>query len=63
MLKIFLYLFVIPVVVYASDSLDINRFFKRGDNNYYRTRIMYMLIIMVFSYLVVSFINDFLGVL
>lgn len=63
MLKIFLYLFVIPVVVYASDSLDINRFFKIGDNNYYRTRIMYMLIIMVFSYLIVSFINDFLGVL
>ena len=62
MVKIILYILVIPIVVYASDSLNINSIFKKGQSNYYQARIIYMFIIMGLSYLVVNFINDFLGV-
>ena len=44
------------------DSLDINRFFKKGQSNYYQARVFYMLLVMVMSYLIVNFVNDFLGV-
>lgn len=62
MVKLVLYILVIPIVVYASDSLNINSMFKKGQSNYYQARIIYMFIIMGLSYLVVNFINDFLGV-
>jgi uncharacterized membrane protein YwzB len=62
MVKLVLYLFVIPLVVYSCDSLNINSIFKKGRSNYYQARIMYMFIVMIISYLIVSFVNDFLGV-
>ena len=62
MVKLVLYILVIPIVVFASDSLNINGIFKKGKSNYYQARIIYMFIIMGLSYLVVNFINDFLGV-
>ena len=62
MVKLLLYIFVIPIVVYSSDSLSINAIFKKGKSDYYQARIMYMFIIMIMSYLVVNFIYDFLGV-
>lgn len=62
MVKFILYLLVIPIVVWSMDSVNINGIFKKGQSNYYQARVMYMLIVSVLSYLVVSFINDFLGV-
>lgn len=62
MVKLILYIFIIPIVVFSMDSLDINRFFKKGQSNYYQARVFYMLMVMAFSYLIVSFVNDFLGV-
>ena len=62
MIKFILYLLVIPIVVWSMDSVNINGIFKKGQSNYYQARVMYMLIISGMSYLVVSFINDFLGV-
>ena len=62
MAKLILYILVIPIVVFSMDSLDINRFFKKGQSNYYQARVFYMLLVMVLSYLLVSFIYDFLGV-
>ena len=62
MIKFILYLLVIPIVVWSVDSVNINGIFKKGQSNYYQARVMYMLIISGMSYLVVSFINDFLGV-
>ena len=62
MVKLLLYVLVIPIVVFASDSLNINGIFKKGQSNYYQARIIYMFIIMGLSYLVVNFVNDFLGV-
>lgn len=62
MVKFVLYLLVIPIVVWSMDSVNINEIFKRGQSDYYQARVMYMIIVASLSYLVVNFINDFLGV-
>ena len=62
MVKLILYLFVIPLVVYAMDSVNINGIFKKGQSNYYQARVMYMFLVMVLSFNIVQFVNDFLGV-
>lgn len=62
MVKIILYVIIIPIVVYSFDSVNINGIFKKGQSNYYQARIIYMFLIMGISYLVVNFVNDFLGV-
>ena len=62
MVRIILYILVIPIVVFSMDSVNINAIFKKGQSNYYQARIFYMLLVMSVSYLVVNFINDFLGV-
>lgn len=62
MVKLILYLFVMPLVVYSFDSVNINAIFKKGRSDYYQARVMYILLIISVSYLVVNFINDFLGV-
>lgn len=62
MVKLILYLLVIPLVVYAMDSVNINGIFKKGQSNYYQARVMYMFLVMVLSFNIVQFINDFLGV-
>lgn len=62
MVKFILYLLVIPIVVWSMDSVNINGIFKRGQSDYYQARFMYMIIVVSLSYLVVNFVNDFLGV-
>lgn len=62
MAKLVLYVMIIPVVVYSLDSVNINGIFKKGRSNYYQARIMYVFLVMSITYLVVNFINDFLGV-
>lgn len=62
MVKLLLYFFVLPIVVYAMDSVNLNAIFKKGKSNYYQARIMYMIIVSCISYLVVNFIYDFFGV-
>lgn len=62
MVKIILYLMIIPLVVYGLDSVNINGIFKKGKSNYYQARIIYMFLVISISYLVVNFINEFLGV-
>ena len=62
MVKLILYIFVIPLVVFSMDSLNINSIFKKGQSDYYQARVFYMLLVMSLSYLVVQFISDFLGV-
>jgi len=62
MVKFILYILVIPIVVWSMDSVNINGMFKKGQSNYYQARVMYMIIVASLSYLVVNFINDFLGV-
>ncbi len=62
MVKLILYVFIIPWVVFALDSVNLNGIFKRGQSNYYQARIFYMFLVMGLSYLLVNFVNDFLGV-
>ena len=62
MVRIVLYIIVIPLVVWSMDSVNLNGIFKRGNSNYYQARVFYMLLVVSISYVVVSFINDFLGV-
>lgn len=62
MVKFILYILVIPIVVFAMDSVNINSIFKKGQSNYYQARVMYMMIVVGLSCLVVNFVNDFLGV-
>ena len=62
MVKLVLYILIIPIVVYSLDSVNINSIFKKGRSNYYHARIVYMFRVMGTSYLVVNFVNDFLGV-
>lgn len=62
MVKLILYILIIPLVVFSMDSVNINGIFKKGQSNYYQARFFYMLVVMGLSYLVVNFVLDFLGV-
>ncbi len=61
MLNIVLYLLVIPLCIWACDSIDFNRFFKK--NKPYHARVFYILLIFSLAYLIVSFLCDFIGVM
>lgn len=60
MLKFFLYLIVIPLVIFAVDSVNINGIFKK--NKVYQARVFYILIIFSVSYLVCNFLYGFVYV-
>lgn len=60
--KLLLYILILPLVVISMDSVNINGIFKKGKSNYYQARLIYLFIIVSLSYLVVSFVYDFLGV-
>lgn len=61
MSKLILYVLVMPFIIWAFDSININQIFKK--NRLYQARIIYMALIFALSYLVVNFLNDFLGVI
>lgn len=63
MVKLLLYILAIPLVVWSVDSINFNSLFKKGEVNQYRARIFYMIFVMCTSYLLVSFLYDFLGVI
>ena len=60
MSKLILYVLVIPLVVWGCDSININVIFKK--NRYYQARVFYMALIFSISYLVTSFLYDFMNV-
>ena len=62
MSKLILYIFVIPFIIWALDSVNINVIFKLGKQTNYQARVLYMAIIFSLSYLVVSFLYDFMKV-
>lgn len=57
MSKIILYAIIFPFTIWAMDGLDLNRFFKQS--RVLQAKIIYFLIAISISYLVVSFIYDF----
>ena len=62
MSKLILYIFVIPFIIWALDSVNINVIFKLCKHTNYQARVLYMAIIFSLSYLVVSFLYDFMNV-
>ena len=58
--KLLLYIFVVPFVMYALDGVNINSIFKK--NKVLQARILYIMIIFALSYLLVNFIFDFYDV-
>lgn len=61
MVKFLLYLFVLPLVIYAMDSININNIFKK--NKIVQAKIFYILLVFGLSYLVCSFVYDFLYII
>lgn len=55
--KTVLYIFTVPIVVWALESLNIDRFFKK--NHVFQIRVFYLLLTLSFSYLCVNFFYDF----
>jgi len=58
MIKLIMYLIVIPLVIYAVDSVNFNGLFKK--NKIYQARVFYILLVFGLSYLVSNFLYDFL---
>lgn len=58
MIKLIIYLIVIPLVIYAVDSINFNGVFKK--NKMYQARVLYILFVFGLSYLVSNFLYDFL---
>ena len=61
MVKFILYILVIPIIVWAMDSININVMFKK--NREFQARLVYMFLIFSSSYLVSNFLYDFLSIL
>ncbi len=57
MIKLALYLIIIPLTIFAVDSVNINGIFKK--NKLYQARIFYILLVFGLSYLIVNFLYDF----
>ena len=57
MIKLALYIIIVPLVVWGFDSININSIFKK--NRVIQARIIYCFMIFSLSYLVVQFIYDF----
>lgn len=58
MIKIILYVLIIPLTIWALDGVNINVIFKK--NRPYQARMIYMMLIFSLSYLFVNFLYDFL---
>jgi len=52
-----LYVVILPLVIWALESININGIFKK--NRYYQSRLLYLMISMSMTYLIVNFLMDF----
>ena len=59
MYNLLLYSIVLVIVLWAMEGVNINTIFKK--NRMYQARVMYILIVLSFSYLSSNFILDFLN--
>lgn len=55
--KAILYVMMIPLSIWALDSINMNGIFKK--NRYYQARLFYIMCSFGLSYLVVNFLYDF----
>lgn len=61
MIKFVLYILVIPLVIYAIDSINMNGIFKK--NKMYQARVFYILLVFGLSSLITNFLYDFLYII
>ena len=61
MVKFLLYLLVLPLIIYAMDSVNFNFVFKKYKN--FQSKIFYILVMFSISYLVCSFLSDFFNII
>lgn len=54
--KLILYCFALPITIWAIESLDLNRFFKKG--RVFQAQLLYFIISLGLSYLFVNFCYD-----
>lgn len=57
MVKTLLYVIMVPLAIWALDSVNITNVFKK--NRYYQARLLYVMLALAISYLVVNFFYDF----
>lgn len=57
-LKLAIYIVVIPFVIWVLDSINLNSIFKK--NKIVQAKIFYLMVTFITSYLIVSFLFDFL---
>ena len=57
MIKSIIYCAVVPLVIWALESININSIFKK--NRYYQARLCYLILVIALSYLIVNFFFDF----
>lgn len=55
--KTILYLCFVPIVLWSLESLNLDRFFKKG--RVYQIRLFYLILCLGLSYLLVNFFYDF----
>ncbi len=58
--KLLLYVFIIPLVMWAISGLNINHLFKK--NHVMEARVIYVILGFIISYLLVNFICDFTNI-
>ena len=56
-IKLILYVIILPLAIYALDSVKINNIFK--NNKIFAARVLYIMVAICMTYLVVNFIYDF----
>ncbi len=56
MIKLIIYIFIIPLVIFAMDSININGIFKK--NKIYQARLFYIIMVFGLSYLMCNFLYD-----
>ena len=56
-IKFYLYIIIVPLVIWVMLSLNLERYFKKGHVN--QIKIFYVIISLGLSYLVVNFLYDF----
>lgn len=59
-IKLYLYILIVPLMIWTSMSLNIEGLFKKGHIN--QIRVFYISISLALSYLIVNFLYDFYSV-
>lgn len=59
-IKLYLYILIVPLIIWAVMSLRLEHLFKKGSTN--QIKIIYISISLIISYLLVNFLYEFYSV-